>query len=73
MATAAAHARPELLKSQSWKLTLGTWCVGDYPTDNEEYVGIASDKCGDNEHTLIISENQPKQLGCGFSTLLRVV
>src|SRR4029453_8089690 len=100
MATSAAHARPELSKTQSWKLTQGTWCMGDQPSDNEAYVGIARDKCGEDEKTLIIRENgylweredglscryypaglvlttlllhQPKQLACGFFTLLRVV
>jgi hypothetical protein len=57
MATSAAHARPELSKSQSWKRIQGTWCVGDQPSDNEAYVGIARDKCGENEETLIIREN----------------
>ncbi len=57
MATSAAHARPELSKTQSWKLTQGTWCVGDQPNDNEAYVGIARDKCGEDEKTLIIREN----------------
>jgi hypothetical protein len=56
MATSAAHARP-VSKSQSWKLIQGTWCVGDQPSDNEAYVGIARDKCGENEQTLIIREN----------------
>ena len=57
MATSAAHARPELSKTQSWKLILGTWCVGDQPSDNEAYFGIRRDKCGENEETLIIGEN----------------
>ena len=57
MATSAAHARPELSKTQSWKLILGTWCVGDHPSDNEAYFGIRRDKCGENEETLIIGEN----------------
>ena len=57
MATSAAHARPELSKTESWKLTLGTWCVGEHPSDNEAYVGIARDQCGKNEATLIIGEN----------------
>ena len=52
MATSAAHARPELSKTQSWKLILGTWCVGDHPSDNEAYFGIRRDKCGENEETL---------------------
>src|SRR6516162_4138333 len=52
MATSAAHARPKLSKTQSWKLTQGTWCVGDQPSDNEAYVGIARDKCGEDEKTL---------------------
>ena len=57
MATSAVHARPELSKTQSWKLILGTWCVGDQPSDNEAYVGIRRDKCGENEETLIIGES----------------
>jgi hypothetical protein len=57
MAASVAHARPELSKTQSWKLILGTWCVGDYPSDNEAYSGIRRDKCGENEETLIIGEN----------------
>jgi hypothetical protein len=31
--------------------------VGDQPSDNEAYVGIARDKCGEDEKTLIIREN----------------
>ena len=31
--------------------------MGDHPTDNEAYVGIARDKCGDDEQTLIIGDN----------------
>ena len=57
VATSAAQARPELSKTKSWKLTVGTWCVGDHPSDNEAYVGIARDQCGENEATLIIAEN----------------
>jgi hypothetical protein len=57
MATSAAHARPELSKTQSWKLILGTWCVGDQPSDNGAYVGIRRDKCGENEQTLVTREN----------------
>jgi hypothetical protein len=57
MATSAAQARP-VSKSQSWKLIQGTWCVGDHPSDNEAYAGIARDKCGENEETLIIRENE---------------
>ena len=57
MATSAAHARPELSKTQSWKLILGTWCVDDHPSDNEAYFGIRRDKCGENEETLIIGES----------------
>jgi hypothetical protein len=57
IATSAAQARPELSKTKSWKLTLGTWCVGDHPTDKEAYVGIARDKCGEDEQTLIIQDN----------------
>src|SRR5215471_6437013 len=74
MATSAAHARPELSKTQSWKLTQGTWCVGDQPSDNEAYVGIARDKCGEDEKTLIIRENGYLwEHEDGFFTLLRVV
>ena len=57
MATSAAHARPELSKTESWKLTLGTWCVADHPSDDGAYVGIARDECGENEATLTIGEN----------------
>jgi hypothetical protein len=57
MTTSVAHAPPELSKTQSWKLMLGTWCVGDHPSDNEAYSGIRRDKCGENEETLIIGEN----------------
>jgi hypothetical protein len=57
MATSAADARPQLSKTQSWRLILGTWCVGDQPSDNEAYFGIRRDKCGENEETLIIGEN----------------
>jgi hypothetical protein len=56
IATSAAHTR-ELSKSQSWKRIQGTWCVGNHPTDNEAYAGIARDKCGDDEQTLIIRDN----------------
>jgi hypothetical protein len=56
MATSAAHARPELSKTESWKLTLGTWCVADHPSDDGAYVGIARDECGENEATLTIGE-----------------
>jgi hypothetical protein len=31
--------------------------VGDHPSDNEAYVGIARDQCGENEATLIVGEN----------------
>jgi hypothetical protein len=31
--------------------------VDDHPSDNEAYVGIAREKCGENEETLIIREN----------------
>jgi hypothetical protein len=31
--------------------------VGDHPNDNEAYVGIARDQCGENEATLIVGEN----------------
>jgi len=57
IATSAAYARPELSKTQSWSLLLGTWCVGDHPSDNGAYAGIRKDKCGENEETLVIGEN----------------
>jgi hypothetical protein len=73
MATSAAHARPELSKTESWKLTLGIWCVGNHPSDNEAYVGIARDECGENEATLIIGENgytweREEGLSCRYSS-----
>src|SRR4029077_13832324 len=73
MATSAAHARPELSKTESWKLTLGTWCVGDHPNDNEAYVGIARDQCGENEAILVIGENgytweREEGLSCRYSS-----
>src|SRR5258707_15068841 len=73
MATSAAHARPELSKTESWKLTLGIWCVGDHPNDNEAYVGIARDQCGENEATLVIGENgytweREEGLSCRYSS-----
>jgi hypothetical protein len=73
MAMSAAHARPELSKTESWKLTLATWCVGDHPSDNEAFVGIARDQCGENEATLIIGENgytweREKGLSCRYSS-----
>ena len=73
MTTSAAHARPELSKPASWKLTLGTWCVGDHPSDNEAYVGITRDQCGENEATLIIGENgytweRGEGLSCRYSS-----
>ena len=72
MATSTAHARPELSKTQSWKL-LGTWCVGDHPSDKGAYVGIARDQCGENEETLIIGENgyrweREEGLSCRYSS-----
>jgi hypothetical protein len=73
MATSAAYARPELSKSQSWKFIQGTWCVSDHPSDNEAYVGIARDKCDENEQILIIRENgynweHVDGLGCQYSS-----
>jgi hypothetical protein len=73
IATSVAHARPELSKTQSWKLILGTWCVGDHPSDNEAYSGIRRDKCGENEETLIIGENgysweREEGLSCRYSS-----
>ena len=73
MAASAAHAGPELSKTESWKLTLGTWCVGDHPSDNEAYVGIARDQCGENEATLIIGEygytwQREQGLSCRYSS-----
>src|SRR5262245_43082029 len=73
MATSAAQSRPELSKTQSWKLILGTWCVGDQPSDNEAYVGTRRDKCGEDEQTLIIRENgysweHEDRLRCQYSS-----
>jgi hypothetical protein len=73
IATSASHARPELSKTESWKLTLGTWCVGDHPSDNEAYVGLARDQCGENEATLIVGENgyvreREEGLSCRYSS-----
>ena len=73
MATSAAQARPELSKTESWKLTLGTWCVADHPSDDGAYVGIARDECGENEATLIIGENgytweRDEELSCRYSS-----
>jgi hypothetical protein len=73
LATGAAHARSELSKTQSWKLILGTWCVGDHPSDSRAYVGIAKDQCGENEETLIIGENgyrweREEGLSCRYSS-----
>jgi hypothetical protein len=73
MTMSAAQARPELSKTESWKLTLGTWCVGEHPSDNGAYVGIARDQCGENEATLIIGENgytweREERLSCRYSS-----
>jgi hypothetical protein len=73
MATSASHARSELSKIESWKLTLGTWCVADHPSDDGPYVGIARDECGENEATLIIGENgytweRDEGLSCRYSS-----
>ena len=73
MATSAAHARPELSKTQSWKLTLGSWCVAEQPSDDGVYVGIARDECGENEATLFIGENgytweRDEGLSCRYSS-----
>ena len=73
MATSVAHARPELSKTQSWRLILGTWCVGDHPSDNAAYSGIRRDKCGENEETLILEENgysweHEDELRCRYSS-----
>jgi hypothetical protein len=73
MTMSAAQARPELSKTESWKLTLGTWCVGEHPSDNGAYVGIARDQCGENEVTLIIGENgytweREEKLSCRYSS-----
>ena len=73
MATSAAHARPELSKTESWKLTLGTWCVAEQPSDDGAYVGIARDECGENEATLFIGENgytweRDEGLSCRYSS-----
>ena len=68
-----AHASPPLSKTESWKLTLGSWCVADHPTDDGAYVGIARDECGENEATLVIGENgytweRDKGLSCRYSS-----
>jgi hypothetical protein len=47
--------------------------VGDYPSDNEAYAGIARDQCGENEATLIIGENgyrweREEGLSCRYSS-----
>jgi hypothetical protein len=73
MATSAPHARPELSKTESWKLTLGTWCVADHPSDDGAYVGIPRHECGENEATLIIGENgytweRDEGLSCRYSS-----
>ena len=73
MATSATHARPEFSKTESWKLTLGTWCVGNHPSDDEAYFGIARDQCGENEATLILGENgyrweREERLSCRYSS-----
>jgi hypothetical protein len=73
VATSVAQARPELSKTQSWKLTLGTWCVADHPSDDGAYVGIARDECGENEATLTIGENgytweRDEGLSCRYSS-----
>jgi hypothetical protein len=52
---------------------LGTWCVGDHPSDNEAYSGMRRDKCGENEETLIIGENgysweHEDELRCRYSS-----
>jgi len=72
IAISAAHASPALSKIESWKLTLGTWCVADHPSDGA-YVGIARDECGENEATLIIGENgyrweRGEGLSCRYSS-----
>jgi hypothetical protein len=72
-ATSAAHARSELSKSESWKLTLGTWCVADHPSDDGAYIGIARNECGENEAKLIIGENgytweRDDALSCRYSS-----
>ena len=73
IAISAAHASPALSKIESWKLTLGTWCVADHPSDDGAYVGIARDECGENEATLIIGENgytweRDEELSCRYSS-----
>jgi len=73
MTMSAAQARPELSKTESWKLTLETWCVGEHPSDNEAYVGIARDQCNEIETTLIIGENgytweREERLSCRYSS-----
>jgi hypothetical protein len=73
MAASAAHARSELSKTDSWKLTLGTWCVADHPSDDGAYIGIARDVCGENEATLTLEENgytweRDEGLNCRYSS-----
>jgi hypothetical protein len=73
IAISAAHASPPLSKIGSWKLTLGTWCVADHPSDDGAYVGIARDQCGENEATLVIGENgytweRDEGLSCRYSS-----
>jgi hypothetical protein len=64
---------PELSKSESWKLTLRTWCVADHPANNGAYIGMARDECGENEAKLIIGENgytweRDEALSCRYSS-----
>jgi hypothetical protein len=74
IAISAAHASPALSKTESWKLTLGTWCVADHPSDHGAYVGIARDECGKNEARLTIGENgytwerDEEGLSCRYSS-----
>jgi hypothetical protein len=47
--------------------------VGDHPNDNEAYVGIARDQCGEDEATLVIGENgytweREEGLSCRYSS-----
>jgi hypothetical protein len=47
--------------------------VGDHPSDNEAYVAIARDQCGENEATLIVGENgyrweREEALSCRYSS-----
>jgi hypothetical protein len=47
--------------------------VGNYPTDNKAYIGIATEECGEDEVTLIVGENgytweRGEGLSCRYSS-----